>query len=141
MRVAIIDDSCMQTRISVADHDDEHTIEITDAEWAEFNDAEERYETLLARFKQRQLAERQLALGEIAQLRARLSQLEARLGVAPAPAPVAAAPAKPQAPIDETDAGIGGRAEPWMGSMSTADLRDAHAELRQRTAEKRLKLR
>jgi hypothetical protein len=138
MKIAIIDDSCMQTRVSVAEQDDEHTIEITDAEWAEFNDVEERYESMLGDFKMRQLAQRQMAVAEIAQLRARLSQLEARLGVAPTPAPVAAAPA---APIDETDAGMGGRAEPWMGSMSTADLRDAHAELRQRTAEKRLKLR
>lgn len=140
MKIEVIEETVMVTLVGPAEHDSEHTLEITDAEWTEFNDVEEHYEQLLAGFKQRQLAERQLALGEIGQLRARLSQLEARLGVAPAPAPVATAPAKPLRPVDETDTVLGGRSEPWMGSLTTAELRDAHAELRDRTAEKRRKL-
>lgn len=139
MKIAIVEDSCMQTHVSVADEDSEHTIEITDAEWTEFNEAEERYEKLLAGFRQRHAAERQLTLGEIGQLRARLSLLEARLGLAPASAPVSI-DRKPPDPVNETDAVIGGRAEPWMGSLSTAELRQAHAEMRLRTAEKRRKL-
>jgi hypothetical protein len=134
MKIAVTEESCMQTVVSAADADSEHTIEITDAEWTEFNDVEEHYEQLLAGFKQRAAAERQMSLAEIGQLRARLSQLEARLGVAAAPAPKPA-PEKPHNPVDETDwgMGVGGREKP----MAAGDFREQLADLRDRTAEKR----
>lgn len=135
MKIAIVEESCMQTLVSVAEQDSEHTLEITDAEWTEFNDVEERYEQLLAGFKQRQLAERQLTMGEIGQLRARLSQLEARLGVVPTPAPVSPKIPKPHNPVDETDwgMGVGGREKP----QNPTDFRNELADLRDRTTEKR----
>lgn len=142
MKIEVTEESFMQTVITQTDGDSERTIEITDVEWQEFNDVEEHYEQLLTRFRQRQQAARAAAMGEIGQLRARLSQLEARLGLAPAPAPVAAAHVREASPIDETDAGQDvGTQGPWMGSLTTAELRAAHEEMRNRTAEKRRKLR
>jgi hypothetical protein len=135
MKIAVVDESCMQTHVTAAEQDSEHTLEITEAEWTEFNDVEEHYEQLLAGFKQRQLAERQLTLGEIGQLRARLSQLETRLGVAAAPAPVAPKAPKQPNPVDETDygMGVGGRERP----QDPTDFRNELADLRDRTTEKR----
>ena len=136
MKIAVLEESCMQTHVTVADADSEHTIEITDAEWQEFNDVEEHYEQLLTSFKQRQLAARAATLGEIGQLRARLSQLESRLGVAPTPAPgIASVVAKPHNPVDETDwgMGVGSREKP----MAAGDFREQLSDLRERTTEKR----
>lgn len=135
MKIVIVDLSCVQTHVTVADQDSDETeiLEITEAEWTEFNDVEEHYEQLLAGFKQRVSAERQLTMGEIGQLRARLSQLESRLGVAPAP--VLTKPAKPYNPVDETDwgMGVGGREKP----QDPTDFRNELADLRDRTTEKR----
>ena len=140
----------MQTRVSIAEEDSEHTLDITDAEWTEFNDVEEHYEQLLAGFKRRAAAERQAAaLGEIELLRARLSKLESGLGVAkdpvrPIPPPASSLkPARPEIdangivappPMAETDAGrgVGMRERP----MNPVDFRNELAELRDRTAEK-----
>lgn len=137
MKIAVVDESCMQTHVTAAERDSENTIEVTADEWAEFNDVEEHYEKLLEGFKQRAAAERQVTLGEIGQLRSRLAQLESRLGVAAAPQPKPAAPAstKPHDPVSETDwgNGVGGRERP----IDPTDFRNELADLRDRTTEKR----
>lgn len=130
MKIEITEDSCMQTFVHPASEDSPNTLDITDEEWQAFNEAEEHYESLLSAFKARQLSERQLTMGEIGQLRARLAQLEARLGVKEVPQP-----AKPASPIDETDfgRGVGSR----MPEVSAGAFRSELAELRDRTTEKR----
>lgn len=137
MKISIYRDSGMHTVASPADHDDERTIDITDAEWAEFRDTEDHYAELLRRFEAQLDTKRQEAESEIGQLRARLSQLESRVGVAKAPAPVAAksVSSKPVDPVSETDwgMGVGGREKP----MAAGDFRDELASLKDRTTEKR----
>lgn len=149
MKIEVLEESCMQTHVTAADQDSEHTIEITDAEWKQFNDVEERYEQLLAGFRQRAAAARQATVDEIVQLRARLSQLEPRVGMAKDPV----RPAPPQAPslkpprreidangivapppLSETDAGrgTGMREKP----IDPAEFRAELADLRDRTTEK-----
>jgi hypothetical protein len=137
MKIVVVDQSCVQTHVTAADADSDPTeiVEISEAEWKQFNDVEERYEQLLAGFRQRQLAQQQepwVKSGSFVRVfrSSKHGWVWRRLPLQwPLKLP------KPHNPVDETDwgMGVGGREKP----QNPTDFRNELADLRDRTTEKR----